>query len=360
MHHLTVIKTKIVYNTFGYTSKIDPTITKMSKNVDKPHFYFEDIKASDFKEAPYFDPYYRLRHPVEPERIKQIYQQAFIYDLLYKFAKEYLPDVQDFHKNDETKKNNDKQTDTTIDSIKDKVLEYLFKNQLDESKNCKTIFQHGPELNDTENIWTEADISILRKTFANIKEQNMSLKSRMAAYENENKELKDKLERLQIETHTMPQQINAFEKENERLYIRIKDLETRYEMYMNEFQEIDKLIKGMNEERVELKSQNQQLSNEKLKLEYEIKKLEQKLSTIKSEIKLFYGAKAEKYKLHYLKEIQRLKRHLDEMTSNYEEERSKNDKNSKALEHLRSHFMTSCVIKHENTDKIDEKNIKFF
>lgn len=336
----------------------------MSKNVEKPHFYFEDLKAADFKQTPYFDPYHRLRHPVEPERLKLIYQQAFIYDLLYKFAKEYLPDVKDLHKSDTVhdgnKSNNDKQTDTTIDSIKEKVLEYLFKNQVVENEEIKTDSKHDNESNETENIWTIDDLNVLRKTFANIKEQNMNLKSRMAAYENENKELKDKFERLQIETQTMPQQINAFEKENERLYIRIKDLESRYEIYMNEFQEIDKLIKDMSEEKVNLKSENQQLSSEKLKLEYEIKKLEQKLSNIKSEIKLFYAAKAEKYKLHYLKEIQKLKRHLDEMTSNYESERSKNEKNSRALEHLRSHFMTSCVIKHETSDKIDENNITIF
>jgi len=122
----------------------------MSKNVEKPHFYFEDLKAADFKETPYFDPYHRLRHPVEPERLKLIYQQAFIYDLLYSFAKEYLPDVKNLHENDTVQDSNNKQTDTRIDLIKEKVLEYLFKNEVVKSDEFKTAEMNlGNDSNDS-------------------------------------------------------------------------------------------------------------------------------------------------------------------------------------------------------------------
>ena len=98
-------------------------------NLIEPHFKFEDLSINDLKEDNYVDPYYKLRRPIEPERLKLIYQQAFIYDLLYTFAKEHLSDVQDVQKNKNKTLENEKTTDTTIDSLKEKVLEYLFKNQ---------------------------------------------------------------------------------------------------------------------------------------------------------------------------------------------------------------------------------------
>lgn len=58
-----------------------------------PYFEFKDIKPEDLRELKYVDPYYYMRRPIEPERLKSIYQQAFIYDLLYRFAKEHLPEI---------------------------------------------------------------------------------------------------------------------------------------------------------------------------------------------------------------------------------------------------------------------------
>lgn len=68
---------------------------KMEVEFRPPYFEFDDIKLEDLREVEYRDPYYWIRRPIEPERLKSLYQQAFIYDLLYRFAKEHLPNIPD-------------------------------------------------------------------------------------------------------------------------------------------------------------------------------------------------------------------------------------------------------------------------
>lgn len=67
----------------------------MNNEFQTPHFEFKDLQLEDLRDVEYVDPYYHIRRPIEPSRLKLIYQQAFIYDLLYKFAKEHLPDITD-------------------------------------------------------------------------------------------------------------------------------------------------------------------------------------------------------------------------------------------------------------------------
>jgi chromosome segregation ATPase len=323
-------------------------------NFIKPHFNIEDLNKSDLNDNfTYFDPYHALRRPIEPERLQSIYQHAFIYDLLFKFAKEYLPDVNSEQVN--IVNNNTKATDTKIDSIKDKVIEYLLKIDLKEenveSKNSnKEII--------VESLWDTEDLNILRKNFTDIKETNIKLKSRLAILEKENGDLIEKYENIKLSTHSMPNEIKSLEKENERLYIRVEELESRYSNYSNELDNVDKIIQKISAEKDDLKKLNQNLKCEKLRLEYELNKNQSRMDTIKLETKMHYTSLVEKCKFKYEKEIQKLNRIIDDLNEKLENERKQNDKSKKALEHLRIHFVSSCTS--NQTDKIDDKNIKFF
>jgi len=338
-------------------------------NYKEPHFNFEDLKLDDIKEDNYKDPYYALR-PIEPERLQSIYQQAFIYDLLYNFAKEFLPDVEKSEKykdkDDKTNKvNKNKTTDTTIDSIKDKVIEYLFKNhpRIDENEIVlnpnKGKFEESGHVN-ANSIWGTNDLNVLRKTFAGIKDNNYLLKSRLTVIQSEYDELKDKYEKLKFESQPMSNDVKSLEKENQRLYIRIQDLESRYEIYCKELESAEKSLRANDEEKYELKKSIQQLTSDKIKFEYENNKHIQKLASVKSELKLYYMAKIDGLKLKYTKEIEFLKKRFFELNEKYKNRKSQLEKSQKALDHLRSHFAVTYNSGEKNVDKISENQIKIF
>ena len=159
------------------------SILKMNQNKNavglkihfqEPHFRLEDLNINDFKTEQYDS---SNRFNIEPERLTQIYQQAFIYDLLFKFAKEYLPDIDEVKKRpapnncDASSLEKNQSTDTTIDKIKEKVLEYLFNDKNKASKEFEG--QNGLDLIETvsssDNIWNTDDLNILRKNFDGIK-----------------------------------------------------------------------------------------------------------------------------------------------------------------------------------------------
>ena len=145
-------------------------IGNINSKFKEPYFRLEDLDLNEFKKNQNFIP----GSYIEPERLTSIYQQAFIYDLLYKFAKEYLPDVQDFTKkninNDPNPCEKDQTTDTTIDKIKEKVIEYLFNQniKIEEKKATDTNNSVNDE-SSTAGIWNSDDLSLLRKNSENIK-----------------------------------------------------------------------------------------------------------------------------------------------------------------------------------------------
>lgn len=181
----------------------------------EPFFNIEDLKIDDLKEFEYV----KLRTPIEPERLKAIYTQAFIYDLLYKFAKEHLPHIEDVNEKKQTENVDDKSTDTTVDSIKEKVIEYIL-NIKDKKEPAKK------EVNEISvNIWDTDDLNILRRNFSSIKERSYQLNSKLFVTQEENTKLKDSIERLTIENKTYKSEKLSLEQHNERLYIRVQDLE---------------------------------------------------------------------------------------------------------------------------------------
>ncbi|CAF0827547.1 unnamed protein product [Brachionus calyciflorus] len=319
-----------------------------------PFFNFNDIKIKDLKEEPYVDPYYYLRRPIEPERLKSIYQQAFIFDLLYRFAKEYLPDINEVSKEKHEINENEKNTDTTIDSIKEKILEYLFKNQIEVKDEKESNKIEETIIND--NLWSIEEWNILRKNFNQIKNENISLKSRVAVLIDENNELREKLANFESQTKFLPDQVKTLEKANERLYIRVQEMENRYVNYKQELESLDETIKELKEKENDLKSILNESTSEKLKLELEINKLKVKLDSCKNELKSYFMAKCERYKLKYIKQIEDLKTKLDDAGDSLEREKAGHEKCKKGLEQLRNHFMYAFV-PGEYSSKVDESKI---
>ncbi len=189
------------------------------KKFGEPIFNFEDLKVEDLKEQEC-----ALRKPIEREKLQAIYTHAYIYDLLYKFAKDHLPDIENV--NSVQNKNtieNEKSTDTTVDMIKDKVINYLL--NLDDKKEEKNVPIRSEEETEKTNIWTTSDLNVLRRNFSSIKEKNISLNSRLMVLQEENIRLKDSIEILRLENKKFKNEKLTLEQENERIYIRVQDLE---------------------------------------------------------------------------------------------------------------------------------------
>lgn len=62
----------------------------MSNKLNTIQFEFKDIQPDDTKDSKYDLIIDFVRKPLEAERIQNIYQQAFIFDLLYRFAQQHL------------------------------------------------------------------------------------------------------------------------------------------------------------------------------------------------------------------------------------------------------------------------------
>jgi len=143
---------------------------------------------------------------------------------LYKFAKDHLPDIENV--NSVQNKNtieNEKSTDTTVDMIKDKVINYLL--NLDDKKEEKNVPIRSEEETEKTNISTTSDLYVLRRNFSSIKEKNISLNSRLMVLQEENIRLKDSIEILRLENKKFKNEKLTLEQENERIYIRVQDLE---------------------------------------------------------------------------------------------------------------------------------------
>ena len=84
----------------------------------------------------------------------------------------------------------DNSTSTTIDSIREKVIEYLY-----------TYKDKIPERNPIieSKIWNEQDLSILRDDLQRNKEDSMLLKSKLKTTQDELIRLRDKLEKTELE-----------------------------------------------------------------------------------------------------------------------------------------------------------------
>jgi hypothetical protein len=309
----------------------------------EPYFNFADLKIDDLKESEiltkyYKDPYYHLRRPIEPERLKNIYQNAFIYDLLYSFAKEYFKAT-----NNQTKEiNKHKSTDTTVDIIRQKVLNYLFKNGVEEAKIEKnpTLFE---KLSDDkiESIWSTEELNTLRKHFSAIKDENVTLRSKLAVLNEKSKLLEEKYERLANETRHMPDELISLEKDNQRLFIRLQEVEKSYATNFNELKNMDNLVNQFKDEIKSMKLMNQCILNQNAKIDYELKKSEEKIKTIKNELRMKFNEKLEEIKLNNFKEVSLLTRKMNNFKKQYKNEIETHDRTKKALEQLRTHFMSS-------------------
>ncbi len=320
----------------------------------EPHFRLEDLDLKDSKYSSYS---YANRH-IEPEQLSAIYQQAFIYNLLYNFAKEHLPDVDEINKRQSptttTPRNEkDQATDTTIDKIKEKVIEYLFEKSsvVDENLN-KTREQLADE------IWNTDDLAVLRKSFALIKENNIILRSQLVVFEEENKRLKERLAAVEITSRNALNEKLSLEQENERMYIRIQDLESRYQVFHNDLVKSDHDKQTSLEEILKLKYQKQELELNISRLEFVLNNFEDKFKSQRVENNIQLEGVADSLKAKHNREIHALEEKYAELEEKYNDKKLNSLRTQKALEQLRTHFMLSCGGKYEKLDdKIDDSFI---
>ena len=168
-------------------------------NFKNPIFTFEDLNINDTSPV-------LSRRPIETEKLKNIYQQAYIYDLLYSFAKEHLPHIENIK---DKNIQNEKSTDTTVDSIKEKVIEYLFNLNVVKKEETK------PETENTNgitNIWNTDELNILRRNFASIKETNARLNSMVKVFQEENIKYKETIDTFYLENQKFKDEKFSLEK----------------------------------------------------------------------------------------------------------------------------------------------------
>jgi hypothetical protein len=325
----------------------------------EPHFKFNELKAEDLRDDDpnWKDPWSRLRRPLDPKKLQQIYQQAYIYDLLYRFAQENLPKKAE----DISQSSLNKATDTKIDSIKDKVLDYLFKNDfkvdVDEKKAIEVeVRTDGSKSED--NLWDTEDLVILRKEFKRVKEENFALKTRLAIANEEIKTLYEKYEKSIIETKSLPDEVRSLEKANQRMYVRIQEVEKSYKANLDEMFELDKACKQAREEAAQGRKKCQGLLNEKSRLEYELQKYEFGASKIKRELRLEFKEKLEAQRLKMLKEINSFAKQNSVVSRELQDEKTEHERCKKALEQLRIHFMSVSLSQSNLNDRIDDSKLQ--
>lgn len=330
------------------------------------HFSIEDLTKKDINFDVNEKPVSFYKRSLEPDELKNIYQSVFIYNLLYDFAKEYLPETQANQKLDQQitihNGTKDTSTDTNVDKIKDKVIEFLFKNEKSDNliePEVKKNEVHNDE-SIGENIWNTDDINTLRRVFSEIKETNIKLKSKLISIEQENVQLKQKYEKLLDETKNLPNEKRELEANNERLYIRVVDLEREYNTFNSQLEDVDNENKRLKECLDNEKKLNQTISNEKLKLEFELRKFESELKSLKSDFNLKHTLIIEKIKFKYQSKIDKLEEKLKKLKIEFDEEKEAHEKTQNALKHLRSHFMAECLPVQQKPVKITDENIKIF
>lgn len=172
--------------------------------------------------------------------------------------------------------------------------------------------------------------------------------------------LKDKYERLSIETRSLPGDVKTLEQANERLYIRIQDLESRYTIYTKEIENMDGQMRKMEEEAKRARELNETLKSEKKALEFQLSKFEMRMKSCENEYLLYYNEKLDAVKFKYGKELAKCRESLSNITDKYKQEKSKYERAQKALEHLRVHFMTNGSSQSQSAEQIDESKIKLF
>lgn len=286
-----------------------------------PCFWFEDLKSEDFK--PQDD--VRVGFQIEPERLKEIYEQAFIYDLLYRFAKEF--DL------DGDQNPNEKSTDTRIDLVKDRVVQFLAKKkQQTEKTNLVIETSQLP-------IWNQEELSILRKNLSKVKEESYGLKSQLAVANQELFTWKSKYEKLFEETKSLPEEKRSIEKVNERLYIRLMEVEKNYQLNYAESKSLEDAYNQTRLESQEARKQAQDLINKNAKLEYELRKCKQDLESIETSMNIKFREVLDSQRQEILAEMGSLAKKNESLVRDLDLERQEHQRTKKALEQLRTHFM---------------------
>ena len=188
-------------------------------------------------------------------------------------------------------------------------------------------------------------------------ENNIQLRSQLVVFEEDNKRLKEKLATVELTSQNGQNEKLALEQENERLYIRVQDLESRYQIFHNELVQSDKEKQNQLEELSNVKYRKQELDVKNSKLEFDIKKLEQKMEAQRVESKIYAEEMLENLKITYKKKERLLEEKLLELTEKYNDKKLNSVRTRMALEQLRNHFMLSCSSKYENDDRIEDNLI---
>lgn len=211
-------------------------------------------------------------------------------------------------------------------------------------------------------IWTGEELALLRRNWQQSKEENMSLKSRLQSAQDELAELRERLARAEHEIKQCPTDaVRSLEQENERLYIRVQELESRYASYAHEFTAADKAVDEARKETGQTKAKLNALVTDKSRLEYELNKCRLKLKLATSECTLKMEEQNEKIRIEYSQQINALKRSLTELQEKYSQEVNEHSKCKKALENLRTHFMSAELEKiRPDTSKLDQSKIRLF
>lgn len=312
-------------------------------NKTKAYFDINDLKLQDIH-GNCKDEFSITRRHLDNEKIKSIYESAFLFSLLYNFAKEIEPEQKKLLDKGQFK---EASTDTQIDSIKEKVFEFLNRNDTQ----LKNEEKHNHDL------WNSNDLNDLRAIFQQTKNDNQSLKSRILVLEQENKELKDKYEKLKNETQSLPDEKLTLEKENKRLVIVINEMEKELIQNRHDIELLIKEVKYLKNSLDVEKKQKQELLNEREQFEFKLRKYENEFLTLKSNLKLKYKTIFDNLKLKCESKLREKHKELKTVKEELVSEKETHLKTQSALKQLRMHFMGE-LFPDNSTSKLASNQIK--
>jgi hypothetical protein len=308
------------------------------------HLTLDDIEINDIK--PNENRRGHRRRNLDPDQLKSIYESAYIFTLLYGYAKESDRQA------GQSAPVRDAQTDTNTDKIKEKVLDFL-------SKQANEKSSQQPHDVTMENIWNVDELDVLRNHFDAVKQDSIIVKSKLLVVEKENQDLRKENQSLISNLNSVNKEKHEVQLTNDRLSIRIEQIERELTSKFKENEILRANAKLGQEKLLADRKQIQTLTETNYKLDFQGNQYANKLEAIRTELKCDFDLLLDKLNFEHGKQIRDLAATIKDLKHQLELEKNKNNKTETALKHLRSHFLAdnpnTC-----NSHKLNDKSIKLF
>ncbi|XP_061183318.1 major antigen-like [Saccostrea echinata] len=250
---------------------------------------------------------------LDPETVREVYEKVHMMSMM----------------NDEMKTSGLKKT--TISSEL-KTADISSTSKVEKSK--KTV-----EVDlDESCVWDSDEISVLRKVFKQVKEENMKLRVKNKEIEKRNMQLEMKYNSLVKELEEKNFKLTEVVKANSRLKIHCENLQKELDETNVRMTAMEQIFKEINEEKGKMVKDVHELRLTADKERMEKNAIQLKLETIQHQIASEKIALEESIKIQCRDQIANLEKNVIDLTKELNKEIKAHKTTKRGLDHLRNHF----------------------